>query len=69
MNILDKLAVSLLVCCGMLVGQIEAAMPGAFTKVAAPNREGAADFSQNISGVGPLITTIFDDKDFASHYP
>ena len=46
MNILDKLAVSLLVCCGMLVGQIDAAMPGAFTKVTAPNRERAVDFSR-----------------------
>jgi len=47
MNLYDKLAVSLLVMCGMFVGQIEAAMPGAFSRVVEP--EGgrcAADISE-----------------------
>lgn len=34
MNLFDKLAVSLLVCFGMMLSQIEAAMPGAFSRVA-----------------------------------
>jgi hypothetical protein len=54
MNLFDKLAVSLLVCFGMMLSQIEAAMPGgAFSRVAiADDRHEAYEVTQDDSFQG-----------------
>jgi len=53
MNLFDKLAVSLLVCLGMMLSQIEAAMPGSFSMVAiADDRHEAYEVTQDDSFQG-----------------
>lgn len=50
MNLFDKLALSLLVCCGMMVSQIEAALPGAFSKVAESQADGGMSIRADSGG-------------------